>query len=89
MLAPKKNQEPVKATPAVEEKSELTKPTKRTKSGTGSDLSCSFSNQRQQKQKKQNKIAKRIVDSGQPADCDRGCQGSCCDLYPFSCQADG
>ena len=30
------------------------------------------------------------ADSGQPfADCDRGYRDLCCDLYPFSCQADG
>ena len=63
-LAPKEEPvEPVKATPAVEEKSELTKPAKKepTQEPVEESLSRSSRNQRQQKQKKQNKIAKRIV----------------------------
>ena len=63
-LAPKEEPvEPVKATPAVEEKSELTKPAKKEPSQepVEESLSRSSRNQRQQKQKKQNKIAKRIV----------------------------
>ena len=55
--------EPEKATPAVEEKSELTKPAPKEPSQepVEESLSRSSRNQRQQKQKKQNKIAKRIV----------------------------
>lgn len=55
--------EPVKATPAVEEQSELTKPAKKelSQEPVEKSLSRSSRNQRQQKQKKQNKIAKRIV----------------------------
>ena len=63
-LAPKEEPvEPVKATPAVEEKGERIKPAKKEPSQepVEESLSRSSRNQRQQKQKKQNKIAKRIV----------------------------